>query len=609
MYQRKALVCINYLIGRVVFTTLLILFFNGISLAQIPILMEGFPHFLDPAPWSQFIGDGGPVVADIDGDGKSEIITSNAYRGVNVILWNGRNKNGWPQAVNEALTLPPAVGDMDGDGKFEIVIFTYNCKGAYPYYCYSKIYAWHDNGVLINGFPKEIKPTLVPPVLYDMDNDGKVEIIYMTRDNVYPLKNEAQLHILKSNGEYLPGWPRNLIGRDFYAYPAVGDIDGDVEPEIVCGAYTQPSIWRIDTSVIIAFKKDGSIMPGFPFNLPTVNGIDSARYVPKQGFTLADLDGDSKLEILIGCTYWYKQYYYSKAYIIKWDGTLFRGWPQDALGWNPMQKMLPIPLYKEGPIYIVFLTESVVQIFEKNGNLIYSYSLTDASDMMSLGELDTLNQEYEYIPDDSVLDSLINDVWHSSFEMYYLSSTQLPWSPLGPIFGWGFGQYPSFGDLDGDGFAELVIFCTLGRHYNTLENRTVTYAYKLPGIEFNEENFPWPLYQHDRWRTGQYGFKPFDRQTGIKLNDRLPNENKLYLNYPNPFNALTKIRYDISKKTLLKLTIYNMLGQIVQTLIDHYVMPGYYEIIWDARKYPSGVYIAKLETEGYIGVQKLLLMK
>ncbi|RCK73933.1 MAG: Beta-galactosidase [Ignavibacteriae bacterium] len=55
--------------------------------------------------------------------------------------------------------------------------------------------------------------------------------------------------------------------------------------------------------------------------------------------------------------------------------------------------------------------------------------------------------------------------------------------------------------------------------------------------------------------------------------------------------------------------IYNVVGQLISTLVDANQRAGMYEAIWDARKYPSGIYYAKLETEGFVAVQKLVYIR
>lgn len=93
-------------------------------------------------------------------------------------------------------------------------------------------------------------------------------------------------------------------------------------------------------------------------------------------------------------------------------------------------------------------------------------------------------------------------------------------------------------------------------------------------------------------------------QTGI-----LPTEYKLYQNYPNPFNPTTKIKYQILKSQFVKLEIYDILGQRLETLINEKCEPGSYEIPFDGGKLSSGVYFYKLTTDNFTATKRMILVK
>jgi len=80
-------------------------------------------------------------------------------------------------------------------------------------------------------------------------------------------------------------------------------------------------------------------------------------------------------------------------------------------------------------------------------------------------------------------------------------------------------------------------------------------------------------------------------------------------NYPNPFNPRTTIKYKILKAGKVKLDIYNLLGQEVRNLVDEYKSSGSYKINFDASSLNSGVYIYKLEINGFEKARKMALIK
>lgn len=114
---------------------------------------------------------------------------------------------------------------------------------------------------------------------------------------------------------------------------------------------------------------------------------------------------------------------------------------------------------------------------------------------------------------------------------------------------------------------------------------------------------PWSVVFH--FNTVLAGINPYGSE--------IPKEYRLYTNYPNPFNPVTQIRFDIPKASFTKLTIYDILGREVATLVNEKLSPGTYEVEWSATgggtNYPSGVYFYKLETNEYRETRKLVLLK
>jgi Secretion system C-terminal sorting domain len=89
----------------------------------------------------------------------------------------------------------------------------------------------------------------------------------------------------------------------------------------------------------------------------------------------------------------------------------------------------------------------------------------------------------------------------------------------------------------------------------------------------------------------------------------VPKVFSLYQNYPNPFNPATTIKFDLPKAVYTKLTVYDVLGRVVTTLVNQKMNAGSYDINWDASSYASGAYVYKLEAGDYISVKKMILVK
>jgi hypothetical protein len=89
----------------------------------------------------------------------------------------------------------------------------------------------------------------------------------------------------------------------------------------------------------------------------------------------------------------------------------------------------------------------------------------------------------------------------------------------------------------------------------------------------------------------------------------VPGQFGLKGNYPNPFNATTKIEFALPVSSDVRLDVYNLRGQLVETLVDRNMEPGEHSITWDASSYSSGVYFYKLTAGGDVSTGRMTLLK
>ena len=89
-----------------------------------------------------------------------------------------------------------------------------------------------------------------------------------------------------------------------------------------------------------------------------------------------------------------------------------------------------------------------------------------------------------------------------------------------------------------------------------------------------------------------------DNPTEVEDNgDPLPNKFKLNQNYPNPFNPATTIHYQLPESGFTKLSIYNLAGQEIETLVNTHQQAGEHEISWQAGGFASGTYLCRLQMD------------
>jgi hypothetical protein len=95
---------------------------------------------------------------------------------------------------------------------------------------------------------------------------------------------------------------------------------------------------------------------------------------------------------------------------------------------------------------------------------------------------------------------------------------------------------------------------------------------------------------------------------------RLPEQNQLFQNYPNPFNPSTRISYELPKNIQVILTIFNLLGQEIRTLVNESKEAGHHTVHWDGednfgKKVVSGVYLYQIKAGDFKYTKKMLLMR
>lgn len=97
--------------------------------------------------------------------------------------------------------------------------------------------------------------------------------------------------------------------------------------------------------------------------------------------------------------------------------------------------------------------------------------------------------------------------------------------------------------------------------------------------------------------------------TTVKQENNIPVMPALYNNYPNPFNPTTQIRFAVPEQAHVRLSVYNMLGQHVSTLVNETRSPGWHDVNFDASGLSSGFYMYRLEANGFVETRQMMFVK
>ncbi len=526
---------------------------------------------------------------------------------------------GWPNEIVDASANSPTIGDIDGYGKPEVV--TGN----------NRMYAWHDDGKeVVDGDQQGItwgvlssqgQDFIGPAALGNCDGNPGFEIAAAA----YTSK---QMFLFRGDGTVMPGWPQSTV--DFIrAGVVLGDIDGNGQPEIIAvdqDAYLYA--WHVNGTEVI----DGD-------SNPLTNGVfkrlpDTSQW-QYQMPSLADIDSDGKKEIIIATQD-------MKVYALNENGTNVPGWPYALAN------------FAGGGIAIGDI--------DNNGDLEVVTTVRSSGDIIAINHDGTdlwhtwINNNLFFNPSpvlaDLTGDNKLEAICPSSNGRLYAISYDGSYAPGWPVF-YSTKTYtessPIVGDVNGDGSVD-VLLGDEARFINAWSNVGVpldgfplvtkdavrgtpaicdlnkdgkvdivavgydktVYTWALNAV-YNPALMPWPEYKHDAQHSGRYGAVV---ATDAGDTPARAFTTRLEQNYPNPFNPTTRIGYEVEDgaKGKVTVTVYDVTGARVRTLVDEPAKAGLHTVVWDGRDargmaVGSGIYFYRLSTPAHTLTRKMVLLK
>jgi len=125
-------------------------------------------------------------------------------------------------------------------------------------------------------------------------------------------------------------------------------------------------------------------------------------------------------------------------------------------------------------------------------------------------------------------------------------------------------------------------------------------------VMFNNSTTGWISSQYGKvFKTTNNGGLTTVKETGSNL----PGKFNLEQNYPNPFNSMTNVKFQIENEGLVVLKLFDIRGLEIETIVKESLHPGTYEIKFDAKDLPSGVYFYKFTAGNYSQTRKMILVK
>ncbi len=380
------------------------------------------------------------------------------------------------------------------------------------------------------------------PVLADLDGDDILEIFDPNHKGLNAWNRDGSPYLPDSTGIFAE--LEDEMSGPLWGSPAIGDIDGDGENEVVMGFGTDLA----SRGTIFAFDSEGNILPGWPIRK---RNCDFSNVNP----TLANFDSDtSTLEILVSA-------YRGGAYIFDHEGDSLDGWPITEFAQLFYESRNAAADFDGDGICEAVLTGiNEVGVYRADGTAMPGWPVH-------------LDESGETVGNPTIGDLDGDGFWDIIFSMgkriyaYDISANMLPGFPL--LMPDLCAGAPNLCDLDGDGYMEIA----------TGALNSYIYIWRTE-VTYTEESVAWPTEKGNYHRTGLYGehWRIMPVEEGYASPEK-PAQLTISA-YPNPFNSSVTIALDGTGvcNTPLRVEIFDVAGRKIKTVTEACLQPHAVEV-------------------------------
>ena len=249
--------------------------------------------------------------------------------------------------------------------------------------------------------------------------------------------------------------------------------------------------------------------------------------------------------------------------------------------------------------------------YEHNGLTKPSQLARSISETPSILNFNIVKPEDKWLSDGLtliIMESIRDDFLQVEWVLEYSGQAVSVSSTKGDYFDTRYQTSPYLTKVSND--SSMTLFCSvgLGKLDNSLPGNTIT------NISISNKS--------DAVQAVSLFYRVWDESANIvesghiklDIESMLPDEFSLQQNFPNPFNPNTTIRYTLPKQTKVSLDIYNIRGELVNTLISKSQEAGYYQLIWNGtnehgKTVSAGMYLYRISTSAFTATKKMVLLK